>query len=423
MFRVFFTTAVLAFASSVTTAETITVCLDGACDYSDIQSAISAASDGDVIEIAAGTYYPAATINTLGKAVTLRGEVGKGKDDAPTTVIDGQNSIQVLECDIGEGADTVFENLVITGGQAMFGGGMRCTSSSPTLVNCVFQQNSGTDSFGYGGGMNCNDSSPTLVNCVFKENSALSNGGDGMYCAFSNPTITNSVSQQNSGPDSYGYGGGMYCKSNSNPTLINCVFQQNSAIGTYGLGGGMACVESSPTLTNCLFQANAATDGGGMHFFAYSSPTLTNCVFQENSSTGNGGGMTCTLGSNPTITNCVFEQNSATGNGGGGMHIYINAYPRLIGCMFCGNAPNQIDGNWSDEGGNCVQESCDDCQDCVGDLNNDGEVNGQDLGVLFVAWGQCCPTKCYVCPEDFNTDGEVNGQDLGLLFVAWGACP
>ena len=89
----------LTFASSVV-ADTITVCLDGTCEYSDIQSAINNASDGDVIEIAAGTYFPAATINTLGKAVTLRGVPGKGKDGAPMTVIDGQDSMSVLFCHV-----------------------------------------------------------------------------------------------------------------------------------------------------------------------------------------------------------------------------------------------------------------------------------------------------------------------------------
>ena len=76
---------VLAAASSVTSAETISVCLDGSCDYTNIQEAINAAIDGDVIEIAAGTYAPLATIDTNGKAVTVRGVAGKGKGDAPAT--------------------------------------------------------------------------------------------------------------------------------------------------------------------------------------------------------------------------------------------------------------------------------------------------------------------------------------------------
>ena len=70
--RAVLATVVLAFASSVVVADTITVCPDGSCDYTDIQEAINAASDGDVIEIAAGTYYPAATIDTLGNAARFK---------------------------------------------------------------------------------------------------------------------------------------------------------------------------------------------------------------------------------------------------------------------------------------------------------------------------------------------------------------
>ena len=107
--------------TSVAAADTINVPAGG-----DIQAAINGASDGDIIQLEAGEYQPFATIDTHGKAVTLRGVAGKGKDDAPTTVIDGSGglSIRVLICENGEGADTVFENLVIQNGSASVGGGM-----------------------------------------------------------------------------------------------------------------------------------------------------------------------------------------------------------------------------------------------------------------------------------------------------------
>jgi hypothetical protein len=57
---------------------------------------------------------------------------------------------------------------------------------------------------------------------------------------------------------------------------------------------------------------------------------------------------------------------------------------------------------------------------CRPDLNGDGAVNGQDLGVLLGAWGPCPGTPC---PPDLNDDGAVNGQDLGVLLGAWGPCP
>ena len=52
------------------------------------------------------------------------------------------------------------------------------------------------------------------------------------------------------------------------------------------------------------------------------------------------------------------------------------------------------------------------------DLNGDGFVDGNDLGLLLAAWGVCGGT---VCPADLNVDGFVDGNDLGLLLAAWGA--
>ena len=50
----------------------------------------------------------------------------------------------------------------------------------------------------------------------------------------------------------------------------------------------------------------------------------------------------------------------------------------------------------------------------LGDVNDDGKVNGADLGLLLGAWGACAG-----CPEDLNDDGLVTGADLGLLLGAW----
>lgn len=56
--------------------------------------------------------------------------------------------------------------------------------------------------------------------------------------------------------------------------------------------------------------------------------------------------------------------------------------------------------------------------DCLGDLNSDGTVNGQDLGIVVGSWGAGA-----MSPADLNQDGVVNGLDLGVLLGSWGACP
>jgi len=55
---------------------------------------------------------------------------------------------------------------------------------------------------------------------------------------------------------------------------------------------------------------------------------------------------------------------------------------------------------------------------CAGDLNDDGVIDGADLGVQLSAWGLCTG-----CAADINDSGVVDGADLGLLLGAWGTCP
>ncbi|MFM9144402.1 MAG: hypothetical protein ACKORL_03280, partial [Phycisphaerales bacterium] len=52
------------------------------------------------------------------------------------------------------------------------------------------------------------------------------------------------------------------------------------------------------------------------------------------------------------------------------------------------------------------------------DLNGDGYVDGNDLGLMLAAWGVCGGA---VCPADLTRDGFVDGNDLGQLLAAWGA--
>ncbi len=53
------------------------------------------------------------------------------------------------------------------------------------------------------------------------------------------------------------------------------------------------------------------------------------------------------------------------------------------------------------------------------DFNDDGIVDGADLGQLLGSWGPC-PGGKTPCPADFNNDGVVDGADLGVLLANWG---
>ena len=57
--------------------------------------------------------------------------------------------------------------------------------------------------------------------------------------------------------------------------------------------------------------------------------------------------------------------------------------------------------------------------DCPADLNQDGMVDGADLGLMLIEWGACLSP----CPADLNGDGQVDGADMGLLLASWDNCP
>ena len=58
--------------SSATFATTWTVDDDGKADFTNIQAAVDASSNGDVVAINPGVYYET-QIDTLGKSITLSG--------------------------------------------------------------------------------------------------------------------------------------------------------------------------------------------------------------------------------------------------------------------------------------------------------------------------------------------------------------
>ncbi|MDF7798740.1 hypothetical protein P4C99_04655 [Pontiellaceae bacterium B1224] len=149
-----------------------------------IQTAVDAAAEGDIVQVDAGTYMTGAEI-VIDKAITLESIHG-----AASTVLDGQNEHRVLYLrngymtgftirngnyfEPGGGVycyRAIVENCIITNNYSSnAGGGVKCASS--TLRNCLIVRNSAA----LGGGISYGSGS-ALENCVIAENSADSVGG------------------------------------------------------------------------------------------------------------------------------------------------------------------------------------------------------------------------------------------------------
>ena len=344
--------------AGTTTAATINV----PADYTTIQAAVNAASDGDEILVAPGTYTGtgAEVVDMLGKAITLR-----SSGTAEETILDGESVNQVVRCTNGETSAAVLEGFTITGGfSESFGGGIYCSNSSPTITGCTISNNTaGSSGGGYGGGgISCYGGSPTLTDCVIENNTAS------------------------------GHGGGIRCSGGSSPTISGCTFSNNTAGssgGGYG-GGGISCY-------------------GG-------SPTLTDCVIENNTASGHGGGIRCSGGSSPTISDCTISNNTAGSSGGGyggGGISCSGGSPMISNSTVCGNDPDQIAGDWIDSGGNTISAECP--PDCP-DVSGDGLVGMDDVFAVVAAWGSDDPDA------DVNGDGIVGTDDLLAVIGAWGPC-
>jgi len=55
------------------------------------------------------------------------------------------------------------------------------------------------------------------------------------------------------------------------------------------------------------------------------------------------------------------------------------------------------------------------CDLCPADFNQDGGVDGSDVGDFFAVW------QGGGCDGDVNQDGGVDGSDVDTFFAAWSA--
>lgn len=279
-----------------------------------VQSAIQAASPGDVVRVAPGTYVE--TLDFLGKAIVVRSSQGP-----EVTVIDAGGAGSVAVFRTGESIDSVLEGFTLTGGTGTpigvptFGGGVLCDNASPVVRGNVVTGNRAHN----GGGIACfNGASPDIVDNDIRSNQGVIDDanpfgrGGGVYVSESSAPLVEGNRIEDNFADFRG--GGLFCSNSSNP-----VIRSNRIAGNRTLfeGGGLAVLRTeAPVIErNDVLENTASTRGGGMHV-EEAAPVVTGNRFAANASDLHGGGVSLSSLSPARFVRNRFEGNAARGGGG-----------------------------------------------------------------------------------------------------------
>lgn len=317
-------------------ASDLTVCPAGPpdCQYTTIQAAVDAASDGDTVKVAVGTYTGVEmrpsppgyngppTIKQVvfvDKSVTLRGGyVAPGFDEPPDpqanpTVLDAQAQGRVLF--ITGNISPTIEGLRITGGDAVdlggcgqdwdAGGGVYAITATITLSHNQVLDNIALNG-GFGGGLYLTGGTGLLSNNTFSANTA---GWHGAGLAVDHATVAlagNTIFDNNP----VEFGGGGVSLSYSSAELSDNIISGNSATG----GGGVAATASDTEFSHNIITGNTAVDTGAGISTGYGGVVLDGDIITGNTAIGQwggGGGGVYLFHTDATLTNVLIADNHA----------------------------------------------------------------------------------------------------------------
>ena len=372
--------------SALVRAATLKVAQDGSEQYAKIQSAVDAASNGDTVVVADGTYSGSGNrdIDFHGKSLTVKSQNGPTK-----TIIDcgGYKSKDGSGNHRGFFLHSSEKKATISG--FTIKNGYEIAARTNSVAPGVDSEPLGAE---YGGGVEFIDvysvhpfGTLSLTDCIIFGNTASYGGGVynkngwnqfGFGKHGGTITLTHCVVSGNTALLSEGsnesQGGGIYNSNNANDgeiTLTDCTISENlaSAPSASDSDGGGVYNDNGEggtiTLTNCTVSKNHASggdsSGGGIenrNFNALGKIAFTNCAIFGNTATAWGGGIyngsaASDNGGMVTLTRCTVCDNAAS-RGGGGMYdsyfLHRSDVFTLTHCIFFGDKDGEIANDYAD---------------------------------------------------------------------------
>jgi len=401
-----------------------------------VQEALSAASVGDQIWIAEGTYTPGysrlSTFTPMTFVTMYGGFIGSEnaieQRDIPAhpTILSGDIGVQndvtdnvyhVVTCP--SFAIVSLDGIIVTAGNAngsgadqSIGAGIFQTTGWLTLTNCTMIDNF---ALGNGGGVYSNGGWSSYNNCTIDNNEARSGGG--IYTlnadlAIDQTTLTSNRARATTiGVSS---GGGLYVDGGS-LTITDATFQDNIArtdMFVGGHGGAIYATQTDILMSGIDFDTNHASSGGAVYFNDIGATVALihhctfegNYVFQSFGQTPSGAAAFKQIGSSNTeIVNCLFAGNNGAEEPIIDIGTFGNLDNRLTNCTIAHNTNLGTSGAFEGEARleNCII------------WHNEG-MYGRDWPNQIGGSGVSSIARCLI--ENFGSGGLLIDKDP--LFVS-----
>jgi predicted outer membrane repeat protein len=360
--------------------------------YATIQAAISAAANGDVVVVSPGTYT--GTINTQGKAITLRSTDPLDPVVVAATILDGEGTNRVLEVFNFERPDTVISGFTIINGDSDLGGGIAVYDADPTIRHCVFRANDA----GLGGAAYLEVSSALFADCRFESNTA--NQGGAVYARY---TTLARLERCELTANQASSAGGAIAADLATVRLLACLVAGNVA-GTNG--GAYAGFLAKPYVIGSLVRDNVADRGGAFYFYDDNAIIVNSTVVRNTALIE--GGLITGIDSQSLVYNDIIRDNGANPIAGYGVSL-VAEYSNIEGNL---SGPGVIDADPL-----FVDPGADDFRLQAGSPSEDTGLNGRvpsylqvELGGDLRILGDAVDMGAYERPGDAPEPPGANGR-------------